>query len=248
MSCFMIIVLSSVDLAVVTIMHPLFVLQSINEVLETPYKCLFKATFNIGIVTLGGFSAVTLSVMNIERYLAIIYPIFHHVKVTKGKCLLGLIIGWTFILIIATVRYFSSSTAHVLIMAVVALICCTSLFTYVSIFYVGRKSLLKGDRTDNLNDRESSMNVLRGLKMARIYLLIVFFCFVTYLPSVVNFAVLSKRSTNKKTRIFLANASIWSDTLGLMNSTLNSVIFFWSNRELKKQGWKIVKNCFGQKR
>ena len=36
----------------------------------------------------------------------------------------------------------------------------------------------------------------------------------------------------------------WGNTLISMNSTLNCLIFFWGNREMRKETSKILKKCF----
>ena len=42
----------------------------------------------------------------------------------------------------------------------------------------------------------------------------------------------------------LVNAIDWANTLISLNSTLNCLIFFWGNRELRKEGSKFLKKCF----
>lgn len=244
---FMIMVLSSNDLAVVTIAQSLFLFQSVTEILEAP-KCLYKALYQVATVTLAGTSAMTLSVMNIERSLSILRPVFHYVTITKGKCLLILISSWFIVVAVISLRFFWSTLAHVLIAINVAYICFTSLFTYLSIFYVARNSLLSVSRVNNPNNRETPAtnlrSFLRELKTAKTSVLIVSLCLVCYLPTIIIFGIMNRWSANDKTLGTLAQANMWSDTLGFMNSTLNCVIFFWSNRELKKQGLKIMKERF----
>ena len=47
-----------------------------------------------------------------------------------------------------------------------------------------------------------------------------------------------------KTPDSVVNALVWGNTLTSMNSTLNCLIVFWGNREMRKEGSKILKKSF----
>ena len=96
------------------------------------------------------------------------------------------------------------------------------------------------------SDQESRrhfMTFLREMKMAKTYVLVVFLCFFCYLPNIVVFGIIfANILNNDDDRV--VNALGWGSTLLSMNSTLNCLIFFWGNRELRKEGSKILKKCF----
>ena len=246
---FMIMVLSSTDLAVVIIAQPLFLLHSLNEILGTA-KCMYAVSYRVAMTSLSGISAVTLFVMNIERYLAITHPIFHRVTVTKGKCLLMSTLCWFVIISLVTVRFISKFVAHVFSL-LAFIVCVTSLFTYLSIYYAGRKSLFKVRSENNAFDANATRNFmrfLRELKMLRTYFLIVFLCFVCYLPAAVVFGLWDQWFDTENTRHLAVEIPIWADTFVLMTSTLNCIVFFWANKQLNKEGWKLLKRFFGQQK
>ena len=243
----MIMVLSSTDLAVVVIAQPLFLLHSLNEILGTA-KCMYAVSYRVAMTTLSGTSAMTLFVMNIERYLAITHPIFHHVTVTKRKCLLMSTLCWFVILLLVIVRFISKLVAHVFFSLLASIVCVTSLFTYLSIYSAGRKSLFKVRSENNAFDANTTRNFvsfLWELKMSRTYFLIVFLCFVCYLPAAVVFGFWDQWFDTENTRHLSVETPIWADTFVLMTSTLNCIVFFWANKQLNKEGWKLLKRFFG---
>ena len=94
-SYFFIMILSATDLVVVTSIPAVSLVHAIHEILGTP-RCLYSIVYNIVTKTTPLLSATSLIIMNIERYLAIVYPFFHRTTVTKRKmiwsfCILGCI-------------------------------------------------------------------------------------------------------------------------------------------------------------
>ena len=75
LSSFAIMLLCSIDLGVGTVVHPLFALKSITTMLGSP-KCLYIMAYLIATLFFSGISGSTLLIINIERYFAIISPIF----------------------------------------------------------------------------------------------------------------------------------------------------------------------------
>ena len=82
LSYFVIMLLSSVDLAVVTIVHSTFLLQTINEINGTP-NCVYKVSYLSSLFFFTGISISTLLILNLERYTAIIHLFLHRTTVTK---------------------------------------------------------------------------------------------------------------------------------------------------------------------
>ena len=89
------------------------------------------------------------------------------------------------------------------------------------------------------------MGFLRELKIAKTYVLVVSLCFLCYLPSVVVWGIFGNiLNRDDKIPDSVVDLFDWSATLASMNSTLNSLIFFWGNREMRKEGSKILKKVF----
>ena len=249
---FLIMVLLSIDLGMVTIVPSLFLVQSVNEILETP-RCLYSIFYEFFALTLTGMSTTTLFVMNIERYLSIVHPFFHRTRVTKRKCMLILIPSWIIITFTSPARLIGSlpTYANLAFSVVFDFVIFSSLFAYLSIFYVARKSLLKVDQQINDRSRETSRSptrFLRELKMAKTYLCIISLCFTCYLPAAVFAAVWTPWKIKTQTRNILSQAYPWMIVPVALNSTLNCLVFFWANRELRREGFKAVKQCFTVRR
>ena len=244
-SYFSIMILSATDLIVVTSVPAMFLVSSIPEIRGTP-QCFSRICFLIVIKTTPLLSVTSLVIMNIERYLAIVHPILHRTSVTKGKIIFAfIVIGFIFVTCAAI--NFAWNSIGLLIYSVGGFIICSiTLFQYVTIFYIARKALFR--RVTKFSNEETNMSNIRSnlcdLKLARTCFFIVFLCFICYLPIAIITGVWQHFFPNKETWNALFNCILWFAPLIAMNGTLNCLIFFWGNRELRKQGWKLVRNCF----
>ena len=80
---FMILVLSFFDLAAVAITHPVLILSTLYFFVVGDYDELCEQMRIYVCVLLDGFSMWALLTLNIERFLGIVYPIFHRTSVTN---------------------------------------------------------------------------------------------------------------------------------------------------------------------
>ena len=172
-------------------------------------------------------SANSLVILNIERYLAIVHPFFQHSTVTKRKMIWSFGILGCISLICAAIIFVSHSIGALIYSVFAFIICSTTLFQYISIFFTARKSLIR--RIGNVNNKEISRNLsifLRDLKMARTYFYIVFLCFLCYLP----IAIINGKSqhfmANEDTRNAFLHWSLSVTPLVLIKATFNCLIFF----------------------
>ena len=244
-SYFSIMILSATDLIVVTSVPAMFLANSIPKILGTP-QCFSSICFVIVSRTTPLLSATSLIIMNTERYLAIVHPILHHTSVTKGKIIFAFIVIGFIFFTCAAINFVWKSIGLLIYSVGAFVICSITLFQYVSIFFIARKALFR--RVTKFSREETTMsNIrpnLRDLKMARTCFFIVFLCFICYLPIAIITGVWQHLFPNKETWNTLFNCILWLSPLITMNATLNCLIFFWGNRELRKQGWNLVRNCF----
>ena len=250
-SYFGIMLLSSADLAVVTIVHWTFLLQAINEINGTP-NCVCKASYTSTLYLFTGMSISTLLILNIERYTAIIHPIWHRKTATKRRLIFIWITLWLLNILNVVSRMFLPRLSKIIVAIVIFVLCFTTLFTYISIFRVVNKKKsftpcnTVGHSTSRANcQSEETRNIaafLRELKMAKVYFAIVVLAFVCFLPAGIGLHAL-KYPWNKseKERSSVTIAYTWTNTLITMNSTLNCLIFFWANRKLRREALKLVK-------
>ena len=242
---FAIMLLCSIDLGVGIVVHPLFALHSITTMLDSP-KCLYIEAYTVAIYFFSGISACTLLIINIERYFAIFHPFLYQIHFTKRRFVYTWIVFW-FLVVVWTVCYIYFLFLAVVIPVILCIIVFTSLFTYVAIYVVARKKRKRNDVHSN-SDQESRrhfMAFLRELKMAKTYVLVVSLCVFCYLPTVVVLGIFANVLKNDdKTSDSAVHAFDWVATLTSMNSSLNCLIFFWGNREMRKEGSKILKKSF----
>ena len=239
LSSFAIMHLCSIDLGVVTVVNPLFALKSITMV-DSP-KCLYTVAYNVALLLFSGITGCTLFIINIERYFAIIHPFLHRIHFTKRRFVLTWTFFWFFDVVWIVCFVYFTFFAKMLVPVILCIMVFTSLFTYIAIYVVARKTMLERNKVHSNSDLESrrnSMAFLRELKMAKTYVMVVSLCFFCYLPNVVCTIVTILTPDS----VLLAYE--WGNTFISMNSTLNCLIFYWGNREMRKEGSKILKKCF----
>ena len=249
MSYFTIMVLSSIDLSVVAIVLPLSSLELLNKILflTTP-NCVYTVFIYLAGCIFCGMSVSTLFTINIERYFSIVRPILHRTMLTKGRFLLICGFSWLVVPLTIISQVLSSIVGLFVISVVLFIVCSTSLFVYFSIFLFARKRLRNLNTSGNKHDENSSkilQSFLRELKMAKTYVLIVSLSFICYLPygvSVIYYDIGGSVAGQKVK--WEKGIPAWTSALLQINSTLNCFVFFWMNRELRKEGSKIVKKYF----
>ena len=221
---FMIMVLSCCDLLAVLTNHPMLALTAMFwltekfDMLRWLYSYLDVTNIFLG------FSLLALLVMNFDRYLATSYPIFHRTSVTKKRLLTLfalLIIGIT--LLLSFLLGFGISIQVFVLISFVILFP-PMLSINFKLFTTARKS--------HRNNKISLKNVSSCLLTAA--------CFVVLcIPAFVYIG----RSLNTEGSWALDDVDVsglWSKTIASMNCTFNCLIFYWKNKILRKEGFRII--------
>ena len=249
---FSLMLLSCIDMCVAVIVHPLFLLNSVTEITQTS-SCAYKMVYQTSAIILSGMSYFTFFVMNIERYLSICRPFFHRQNVTKRKCLELSAFLW--IISIGTgIAPIFRIDIQLFITILGFLVLGGTFFIYASIYRVARKcrnlrqqspfgqgAITFAFEPRDSNQPKKSLSLLHDLQLAKMYLIVVFSTIVLIMPKAVVLIAFSGR-VNAVNGV--VQAKIWTGTLLPMNSTINSLIFFWANIRLRKEGWKICKEIF----
>ena len=183
-----------------------------------------------------GFSYFAVLVMNFDRYLATSYPIFHRTSVTKGRLLTLLAI---LIIIEITLRVMSindlviSDQVHNIILCI--LLIPPMLFINYKLFLVVRKSRKNKRISPDIKKTFSLKNISSSL-------LVVACVGVVSIPWCVYIGL---RINSPQTAYTLDNANLaalWAMTISLMSCTFSSLIFYWKNKVLRTEGWKVLKS------
>ena len=256
-SYFMIMVLSTIDLSVCIIVHPLHVINSIGEITQTA-KCGIKMAYQTSAVIFSGASFLTFFIMNCERFLSIAHPFFHLCHVTKHRCLVLSFLPWIISVVTGIAPVFDLNIqSFITILALLVII--GTFYIYVCIYIVARKRRNSRERsisagTDELDFSQDSsrgtmaalqskktVSFLHDIQLAKMYLFVVLSSIGLNLPNAVGLAMYAERV---ETVDVIVHLKIWTVTLVAMNSTMNCIIFFWSNNRLRKEGWRICKEFF----
>ena len=246
-SYFMIMVLSSIDLCTTIIVHPFYLVNSITEITETS-KCFYKMFYQTSAVILSGMSFLTFFVMNIERYLAIAYPFFHKVHITKRRCLLSSFLLWL-ACVVTGIAPILNLDIQIFVTVLALIVLVGTLYIYIYIYNLARKQrqlVRQGAITlEELNKEHQrsepsrkSVSLRDDLVLAKMYFIVVACSFLLNLPNAIILAVYTERV---QTIDDVVQMKIWTLTFVAMNSTANCVIFFWANKILRSEGWKICK-------
>ena len=221
---FMILVVTCFDLATVTICHPLIITSSYiwstgdHDAMNIYHR--IKKYSNI----LYHFSFMALLVMNIDRYLAIRYPLFHKLQVTKQR-LMALLGVFLIIILIERVLAYKNIFGVICYAAEAVLV---GVFLVV-IFIVNHK-IYKIAKTSR-----------RGLVTGISTCILAIACFVLFsLPLIIYSAIqFSPEILHKQNGMLF---SLWASTFACINSSVNCLIFFWKDRSLRREGTKILKS------
>ena len=232
-SYFMIMILSCVDLLAVATNHPLGALSCIvwlNEqydVLPTllEYMKLSSIFF--------AFSFLTLFVMSIDRYLAIAYPLFHRVSVTKRR-LLTLLASCFLIETTLAALAFDDWIITFFVKVIVVLGVMSPPFLFINIKLL---MIVRRERKKKTQPRKASTIV--KLKNISTCLLAILCLVLLSIPTSICTAFSIVENLVGPSA---ATSCLWGTTICSMNSTLNCLIFYWKNKALRQEGMKIVKS------
>ncbi len=232
---FIILIQSAIDLAVGVLGIPLILVYlasgiggSSNCVLAT---LAFRAmTFPMGL------STFTVSALTLERYIAILYPYSYKTQVTKKRlliyeCVSAVVIFSLIIFSFHTGRRYGAIAVQILIFIFMA-------FAYTRIYLVVKKLARSDIRPhDATAENLTKMKLfLREIKQAKsCFIVVICFGLLCFLPSAIAFPIFPSFS-----KYNLLAVSIWIHTLFLLNSSVNSLIFFWTKMMLRKEAAKLT--------
>ncbi len=240
---FAILVLSSVDLAVVTITHPLlisstifFSLQEVNEIYE-------KARVFISFI-LCHLSMFALFTLNIERFLALTRPFFHQASVTRTR-IVRFQAFWMVVTIglLPALNFNAKTIGNIVSLVTIFFLLFLFIYSNYKMFLIAKSKRV--DETVGLTtamasseNRKKLILNLKSISTCSWAVGCFFFCFC---PGIIYCILrLASETPFVDRQVLLFN--LWSSTFTSMNSTLNCLIFFWRNSILRREGIKIVKS------
>ena len=240
--CYFVILLQSVvDLIVGSLGIPLFIYYIISPLVKTVDCMLIIFSLRI-ILACCALSLIVLSAMTLERYIGVLYPFYYQNNVTKKRILifvcgasigLGLVVAYSF----RDRRIFR----FILTVSMIVFLL-FSAFAYLRIYLVIQKLIRSVRRPwcEADGNTNSTKQAFRESRRARSCFLVVI-CFVlclvpSLLPSLLAPSLFSVESLD---HIVYLN---WSLTAVILNSSINSVIFFWMKTLLRKEALITLKS------
>ena len=179
--------------------------------------------------------------LNVERFLALTCPYFHHTSVTKTKLvcfqafLMSIIVGLSPLVYITTIG--GEVFGFVFILLLLSLL----VYGNYKMFNIA-KSKSADIRVASSPAKPAGENRTKSIsnfKNISTCLLVVAFFFFCSFPLFIYSSLVCFGNDPQELLMF----NFWSSTLVSVNSTLNCVIFFWRNSILRREGMKII-NAF----
>ena len=238
---FLILLQSTIDFAVGAISLPLYALARGSEILGFAncvlvYFC--EKTFQV----ITGTSFLTLFQLTLERYMSIVHPVTHKVHLTKRKLLActGLLTLFSFLF--NFVKFPSEAIHSTSIIASVAIVLAFNTYAYMKIFRVARNAY-SGYRIHDVSVaiKEAELEkktCFKEVKLAKSCALVVFLSYLCYVPGLVCYSVYKNDLVN-----FRVTYS-WSMLIIALNSSLNSIVFFWKRPLFRGEAVKILRSLF----
>ncbi len=232
---FIILVQSFVDLAVGVFGIPLFIFFLAGG-LRGNANCILATLVSRSTTLPIGLSTSTVSVLTLERYIAILHPYAYKTQVTKKRLLIFVCFG---AVVIFSVNIFSIHFRKLLLGALVigTLIFFSFAFAYTRIYLVVKKLARSQNRPhDAAAENVTRMKLfLRKIKQAKsCFIVVICFGLLSFLPGAIAFPFIQSFDKHNKDAI-----TIWCYTLLFLNSSANSLIFFWTKTMLRKEAAKL---------
>ena len=236
--CYFFLLLQSiVDLGVGVLGVPLFIYYLSSPFLSTMNCILIILAVRITPV-ISGFSIITLSAITLERYIGVLHPFYYKTNVTKKRILTY--VAGSCLIYCPVVPYRTLIRIVLTGMIVVFLIFATVVYT--KIYFVIQK-LVRSERRpacETNENRNATRQTIRESRHAKSCFFVVITFALLLIPG-----TLAPAFYTKGTIQFFVYVH-WTFAVLLLNSCVNSVIFFWTGTLLGNEAIRTLKSLFSQ--
>lgn len=241
LSFFLIMVQSLIDLGVGMVAGPIFTSFLASEINGNASCWLYLAARRTSsMATI--LSIMVLSGMNFERYMGVVHPFVHRCYVTRRKLLTYVIIFCLFCVILFAISFVYKKPLLIFSGVIVVVFIITTVFSQTRIFLVAKKASgqiaidVNTARTDLSLQNRNRRRFLSELKLAKSCYFIVICYLVCYLPANILVRLITMDFFDRV--VFRT----WTVTFVMLNSSINSVIFFWTNRVLRHEAKMVLRS------
>ena len=218
------------DLLVGFVVQPLYIASTFTRI-EVVDNLWFLVSF-----ATCGISLCSITVISVDRFLALHYHMRYPTLVTKSRAILTLVLMWIFICILSGIYCLNRNVYFFVIALGVGLCLLISIVAYIGIFRVVRHQQLQiHSQQQAVQARTDEVSNMRQLKRSALSSFVFFIVMVLfYAPMSVAMAV------------YLATEEwehAWSftTTAVFMNSSINPFLYCWRLGKLRKAVVKTVK-------
>ena len=196
-------------------------------------SCTLVNTLSLTSTFLTAVTLLTVTAMSVDRYLAIYLHLRYEQLVTEKRARKVILCLWFISSVPLVIMVFHSMTSYLVMTFAVTVCLIIITFAWIKIYQVVRHHQLQIQ--DQMAVASQSFNMARFRNSAintMLVLVIVLVCYIPYLVSKICLIV----NLNRFSVVFFEI----SLTLVLLNSSLNPLVYFWRQRELRAQAKQFV--------
>ena len=193
-----------------------------------------------------GLSPITLAIstlilfgMTLERYIAVLHP-YSYSRVTKKKILIFVCFAVKGVVFAAFLSLKIPVLRAIFITATVTLFFLFAIFVYTRIYLVVIKMVDSQNKRHSVAVTEENLTrkkrFLQEIKQAKSCFLVVMCYFILYFLPVTLAWIVVIKGNQFEVQTFYG----WATTLGMLNCSVNSLIFFWTKTMLRREAVKML--------
>ena len=196
-------------------------------------SCTLANTITLITKFLTGVTLLTVTAMSVDRYLAIYLHLRYEQVVTEKKTRRVILSLWLISGVPSVILIFDGMTSFIVFTLTIAVCLVIISFVWIKIYQVVR--LHQAQIQDQLAVASQSFNMARFRKSVvntMLVLVVVLLCYTPFLVSEIFFIVSFSRSNF----VFLEISYIFV----ALNSSLNPLVYFWRQRDLRTRAKQLV--------
>ena len=223
------------DLLVGFVVQPLYIASIFTRI-----NVLDNLWFLVSFATCG-ISLCSITVISVDRFLALHYHMRYSTLVTKSRAILTLVLMWTFICILSGIYCLNPNVYFLVVALGVGLCLLISIVAYIGIFRVVRHQQLQiHTQRQAVRARTVDVSNMRKLKRSALN------SFVFFIVMVLFYAPMSVAMAFYLITEEWEHAWSFTTTAVFMNSSINPFLYCWRLGKLRRAVVKMVKKILSK--